>query len=90
MMRSIFGACERIMAVTQADIDNLNTAIAEGTRQVVIGGQSILYQTTESLIKARDDMRAELRKQNEAAAGKKRSKQTLAYHAGRGYFGGCE
>ncbi len=78
------------MAVTQADLDNLNAAIASGTRQVTIGGQTILYQTTDSLIKARDDLRAELRKQEETAAGKKRSKQTLAYHAGRGYFGSCE
>lgn len=90
MMRSIFGACKRIMAVTQADIDNLNAAIAEGTRQVVIGGQSILYQTTESLIKARDDLSKQLRDAEAKASGKKRSKQTVAYHAGRGYFGGCE
>lgn len=78
------------MAVTQADIDALNAAIASGTRQVTLGGQTILYQTTESLIKARNDLQAELRKQNEEAAGKKRSRQTLAYHAGRGYFGSHE
>ncbi len=73
------------MAVTQADIDNLNAAIASGTRQVTIGGQTVLYQTTESLIKARDDLSKELQRQADLAAGKKRSKQTLAYYAGRGY-----
>lgn len=73
------------MAVSQTDIDALNTAIAAGTRQVTIGGQTILYQTTESLIKARDDLTKELRKQNESLSGKKRSRQTLAYYAGRGY-----
>ncbi len=73
------------MAVTQADIDNLNAAIASGTRQVTIGGQTVLYQTTESLIKARDDLSKEMQRQTDLAAGKKRSKQTLAYHAGRGY-----
>lgn len=75
------------MAVTQADLDNLNAAIASGTRQVTIGGQTILYQTTASLIQARDDLRAELRKQTETT---KRSRQTQVYHAGRGYFGSCE
>lgn len=73
------------MAVTQDDIDNLNAAIAQGTRQVTIGGQTVLYQTTESLIKARDDMRREFQKLTDAAAGKKRSRQSLAYYAGRGY-----
>ncbi|MFM6981497.1 MAG: phage head-tail joining protein [Microbacteriaceae bacterium] len=73
------------MAVSQTDIDNLNAAIAAGTRQVTIGGQTILYQTTESLIKARDDLTKELQKQTDAAAGKKRSRQMTAYHNGRGY-----
>lgn len=78
------------MAVTQAHIEALNEAIASGTRQVTIGGQTILYQTTESLIRARDDLEAKLRKQSELLEGKRRSRQTLAYHAGRGYFGGNE
>lgn len=78
------------MAVTQADLDNLNAAIASGTRQVTLGGQTILYQTTASLIQARDDLANQLRKQEDDATGKKRSKQTLVYHAGRGYFGSCE
>ena len=72
------------MAVTQADIDNLNAAIASGTRQVMIGGQTVLYQTTESLIKARDDMKTELKAQS---ATQKRSRQMLAYQSSRGY---CE
>lgn len=71
------------MAVTQADIDNLNAAIASGTRQVTIGGQTVLYQTTESLIKARDDLQKELNKQ--AAGTTRRSRQLSAYYAGRGY-----
>lgn len=71
------------MAVTQTDIDNLNAAIASGTRQVTIGGQTVLYQTTESLIKARDDLQKEL---NKAATGtNRRSRRMTAYHAGRGY-----
>lgn len=70
------------MAVTQADIDELNKAIADGVRSVTIGGKTVIYNTTESLIKARNDMRNELRQQQE---GEKRSRQMRAYHAGRGY-----
>lgn len=70
------------MAVSQTDIDNLNTAISAGVRQVTIGGQTVLYQTTESLIKARDDMVDQLKKET---GGAKRSRQSRAYHAGRGY-----
>lgn len=70
------------MAVTQSDIDNLNAAIASGTRQVTIGGQTVLYQTTESLIKARDDLQREL---NKTTSTERRSRRMSAYYAGRGY-----
>lgn len=70
------------MAVTQADIDELNAAIASGTRQVTIGGQSITYQTTASLIAARDDMVKQLRLQ---ASDSRRSRQLSTYHSGRGF-----
>lgn len=73
------------MAVTQADVDNLNAAIASGERMVTIGGQSVTYNTTESLIKARDDMRTELRRAAREAAGTKSPKQTRLYYGGRGY-----
>jgi hypothetical protein len=71
------------MAVTQQDIDNLNAAIAKGVRSVTIGGQTVIYNTTESLIKARDDMQTQL---NKLAAQSKprRSKQMRLYQAGRG------
>lgn len=69
------------MAVTQSDIDNLNTAIASGTRSVTIGGQTVIYGTPESLIKARNDLQAQLNKQS----GVRRKKQSYLFHAGRGY-----
>lgn len=72
------------MAVTQADIDALNAAIADGVRMAVIGGKTVTYNTTESLIKARNDMRAELKKQQQDGQ-PRRSRQIQAYHAGRGY-----
>jgi hypothetical protein len=67
--------------VTQTDIDALNAAIASGTRQVQLGGQSVTYQTTESLIRARDDMQTQLNMQS----GKRRPKQTYLFFSGRGY-----
>lgn len=72
------------MPVTQSDIDKLNAAIASGERQVTIGDTSVTYNTTDSLIKARDDMRAELRAQERAALGRRTNKHVRLYHAGRG------
>lgn len=71
--------------VTQADIDNLNAAIASGARSVTVGGQTLTYNTTASLIQARNDLQAQLAAQN----GQRRSKQSYAYQAGRGYHSGC-
>lgn len=73
------------MAVTQAHIDALNLAIADGVRQVTIGGITTTYNTTESLIKARDDQLEQLKKQTDAAAGRVRPTRTKLYFAGRGY-----
>ena len=70
------------MAVTQADIDSLNAAIASGARSVTLGGQSIIFNTTESLIKARDDLARRLAAQQEV---KRRPRHTQMYYAGRGY-----
>lgn len=73
------------MAVTQLDIDALNTAIADGVRSVTIAGQTTIYNTTASLIQARDDMRKELALLDARAASKRLNKRTLLYYAGRGY-----
>lgn len=72
----------RIMAITQTDIDNLNAAIASGTRSVTIGGQTITYGTVDALIKARNDLQKQLLA---GVAPRTRSRQTYAYHAGRDY-----
>ena len=68
------------MAVTQADIDNLNAAIASGVRSVTLGGQTVTYSTVDALIKARDD----LVKQISVGSGQ-RPRQSYAFYAGRGY-----
>lgn len=73
------------MPVTQADIDSLNQAIADGVRSVTIGGETTIYNTTDSLIKARDDMRRELQMATAAETGQRRSRRTLVTYAGRGY-----
>ena len=73
------------MAVTQQDIDALNAAIASGERMVVLNGQSVTYRSIDDLKKARDDLRREMRDQNDTATGARRQKRTYAYHAGRGY-----
>lgn len=70
------------MAVSQLDIDNLNAAIADGARSVTLRGKTIIYNTTDSLIKARNDMQAQLDKQ---LATPRRSRRIQAYFAGRGY-----
>lgn len=70
------------MAVTQADIDNLNAAIASGVRSTTLGGQTVTFNTTDSLIKARNDMVAQLAAQTSIVT---RHRQSYAFYAGRGY-----
>ena len=73
------------MAVTQSDIDALNTAIASGERVVVLNGQSVTYRSIDDLIKARNDLRTELSDAAMVTLGKVRVRRTYAYYAGRGY-----
>ena len=72
------------MAVTQADIDALNRAIADGVRSVTIRGQTVLYNTTDSLIQARDDQVRQMAAEQASAAQKYPSRRTLLHYAGRG------
>ena len=80
-MMPIISQIGQTMAVTQADIDNLNAAIASGVRSVALGGQTVIYSTSESLIKARDDLKTQLAAQNPV----QRPRQSYAFYAGRGY-----
>lgn len=73
------------IAQLQADLANLNAAIASGVRSVTLGGQSTIFNTGESLIKARNDVQSRLNACLGAESTKPRSKQTYAYYAGRGY-----
>lgn len=84
------------MAVTQetvdalaADVAGLERMLADGVRQVTLGGQTVTYNTTDSLVRARDDALARLRAaQAELAAGSspvRRSRVVLLSQGDRGY-----
>lgn len=73
------------MAVTQADVDALNQAIVDGVRSVTIGGQTTIFNTTDSLIRARDDAQTRLNALTARTTGTRPSRRTLLYHGGRGY-----
>ena len=66
----------------QAQVDALNRAIASGARSVTLGGQTLIYNTSDSLIKARNDLQGQL---VALRATKRRSRQTYLFQAGRGY-----
>ena len=66
----------------KADLAALNTAIRSGVRSVTLGGQTVIYNTTDSLIKARNDVQASL---NAAVVDTPRSRQSYAVYSGRGY-----
>lgn len=68
------------IATLQAQVAQLNVAIASGARSVTIGGQTIVYNTSDSLIKARDDLQGQIN----GALGA-RARQSVAVYAGRGY-----
>lgn len=73
------------IATLRSYVAKLNKAIASGARSVTLGGQTIIYNTTESLIKARDDMQKQLNATQALQSGTKRSKQTYAVFSGRDY-----
>lgn len=69
--------------VTQADIDAIDALIAGGVRSVTNADTTLIYNTTESLIKARANLVALLNQQTAAVAN--RSRQSYGYQSGRGY-----
>lgn len=69
------------MAVTQSDIDNLNTALATGVRSATVGGQTVTYGTVDALIKARNDLQRQLGSMANVAP---RPRQTYVQFVGRG------
>lgn len=74
------------MATTPQDkVDALNALIEDGVRSVTVEGQTTIYNTTDSLIRARDDAQARALEQEVKAQGKRISRRTMLFHGGRGY-----
>ena len=69
----------------RARVVALNVAIGKGVRSVTLGGQTITYNTTTSLIEARDDAAKQLKALGAAAAPVKKSRQSYAVFGGRDY-----
>jgi len=72
-------------AALRGYVKALNKAIARGARSVTLGGQTITYNTTESLMKARNDMQAQLAAAERAASSQKVSRQNYAVYGGRDF-----
>jgi hypothetical protein len=75
-----------------ADLNALNAAIAKlnadisiSEKQVINDGQSITYRSTSDLIAARNDLQTQLNNATQAASLKRRPKQIVRFHGGRGY-----
>ena len=80
------------MAVTQEQIDTwklrlevLNQMISDGVRQVTHRDQTITYNTTDSLIRARDDLTGQIARAEARLSAASRPRQTQLVYAGRGY-----
>lgn len=73
------------MAVSQADIDALNAAIASGEKQVVLDGQSITYRSVAELINARNDLQRQLNRTAASATPTRRPKTFGLYVINRGF-----
>lgn len=69
----------------RARVAALNQMIADGVRQVTIGEQTITYNTTDSLMRARDDAQALLNTMEAGAAARRVPTRSQLYYAGRGY-----
>lgn len=66
----------------KADLATLNGMLVSGVRSATVGGQTVIYNTTDSLMKARDDVQRRL---GAGTATEPRPRQTYALYAGRGY-----
>lgn len=73
------------MATLQEQLVELNLAITAGVRQVTIGGETTVFNTIDSLIKARNDLKERIAAETAAAAGQPVRRVRRLYFAGRGY-----
>lgn len=73
------------IAAQVARVAALNQMIADGVRQVTIGEQTITYNTTDSLMRARDDAQSLLNTMEAGAAARRVATRSQLFYAGRGY-----
>lgn len=73
------------MAVTQADIDRLNQAIAQGERQVTNGSQTITYRSAAELLSLRDDLQRQLCEDQLRGLQRRRPRRYMLTYGGRGF-----
>lgn len=67
-------------------LSDLDAAIAAGVRQVTHGDRTVTYNTTDSLIRARDHIAKLIADGQAKLASRARPRQTLLYQAGRGFL----
>jgi hypothetical protein len=72
------------MPTLEENLSALNQAIADGVRSVTVGGQTTIYNTTDSLIRARNDLKDQINAEA-ARNGAPVPKLNYLYYAGRGY-----
>lgn len=73
------------MAFTTSDLTKIERAIASGARSVTLGDSTVIFNTGDSLIRARELMIKELNAASDALAPVRRSKQRYLVQTGRGY-----
>ncbi|MFH1493750.1 MAG: hypothetical protein ABIG70_03015 [Pseudomonadota bacterium] len=76
------------MPVSQSQIDSLNAAISLGERVVRKGDRMIEYRSVAEMIRARDDLVAQMAAETVASGGRPRPRQTKLYQSGRGFHNG--
>lgn len=74
------------ISTLKSRLDGLNQAIAEGVRQVTIGDSTVTFNTTDSLMRARDDVQAQLTAASNSVAERRVPRQTQLVYGGRGYY----
>ena len=77
--------CSDDVATLRKYAESLNRAIATGARSVTLGGQTVIYNTTESLIMARNEMLRQLAAAERCVKNTRVSRQNYAVYSGRGY-----
>ncbi len=72
------------MAYTQTDLDNVKAAIASGELSVESNGKKVVFRSIDDLLKARDDIAAELATASAVTSGTRRGTFAVRFSTARG------